>query len=49
MDGSLGGSTDRVKMERSDILAGIGKRELKEDGMDAQISSVKFMKAILIL
>jgi len=49
MDGSLGGSTEKMKMERSDILAGIGKPEPKEDGLDAQISLVKFMKAILIL
>lgn len=50
MDGILGGSTKKVKMERFDIVAGIGKRELKEDGMDAQIFSMKFMiKPILIL
>lgn len=49
MDGNLGGFAEKVKTERFDIQAGIGKRELQEDGMDAQISSVKFMKEILIL
>lgn len=28
MVGSLGGSTEKVKMERFDMLVGIGKREL---------------------
>lgn len=49
MVGSLGGFAKVVKMERFDILAGIGKQEIKEDGMGAQIYLVNFMKALPIL
>lgn len=49
MVGSLNGSKEKVKMERSVTLVGIGKPESLEDGMDAQIYLVNLMENLSLL